>query len=250
MSIAIHISATTPTGKVFHIFRHAGGSFCCITIHGSPGDLADAGVFTGKMRCIVLMDACSDPTSALAILKTMGLPDFTYRLLTPVSAIARSPAKGPAGFLATSAARLRALVPLIAAPLYRRNADPDPGPKPLAERVPGSATRLAPALYLRLFHGRSDPAANLDDWGDGGPVIGPLAYVHTTYMCDVKFAAPVDVMERFFPDVIADWRARGISSANGPLCEWQFDILNDLIHHDGVFYGDWSVFSADVPEAA
>jgi hypothetical protein len=38
-----------------------------------------------------------------------------------------------------------------------------------------------PQLYLHLYHGRKDPDENLEDWGSEGPVIGPLAYVHTTY---------------------------------------------------------------------
>ncbi|GEM_PF-912660 len=52
----------------------------------------------------------------------------------------------------------------------------------------------ATGLYLHLYHGRKDPDEDLEDWGSDGPVIGPLAYVHTTYMCDIKFAAAPDVM--------------------------------------------------------
>lgn len=104
------------------------------------------------------------------------------------------------------------------------------------------------ALYLRLYHGRRDPDAQLEDWGSEGPVIGPLAYVHTTYMCDVRFAAAPAVMERFFPSVIAEWRERGFSNASGPLCDWQFTVVDDLIEYDGVYYGDWTVFLASASE--
>ncbi|MBA4751445.1 MAG: hypothetical protein H2055_04345 [Sphingopyxis sp.] len=101
-----------------------------------------------------------------------------------------------------------------------------------------------PQLYLHLYHGRKDPDENLEDWGSEGPVIGPLAYVHTTYMCDVKFAAAPEVMDRFFPAVMADWRARGLSNVAGPLCDWRLTIFNDYVEHDGIYYGDWTVFAA------
>jgi len=72
-------------------------------------------------------------------------------------------------------------------------------------------------VYLRLFHGRRDPEADLEERGSEGPVIGPLAFVQVTYLCDVKFAAAPEVMERFFPDVISDWRSRGLANAKAPL---------------------------------
>lgn len=36
-------------------------------------------------------------------------------------------------------------------------------------------------LYIRLFHGRTDPNQDMDDWGTDGPVFGPYEFVHTTY---------------------------------------------------------------------
>ncbi len=106
-----------------------------------------------------------------------------------------------------------------------------------------------PQLYLHLYHGRKDPDENLEDWGSDGPVIGPLAYVHTTYMCDVKFAATPEVMDRYFPAVMSDWRgARGLSNVVGPLCDWRLTIFNDYVEHDGVYYGDWTVFTATPSE--
>ena len=106
----------------------------------------------------------------------------------------------------------------------------------------------APGLYLHLYHGRKDPDENLEDWGSEGPVIGPLAYVHTTYMCDVKFAAAPDVMDRFFPAVMAEWCARGLSNVAGPLCDWRLTIFDDYVEYDGIYYGDWTVFAATPSE--
>jgi hypothetical protein len=37
-------------------------------------------------------------------------------------------------------------------------------------------------LYLRLYHGRATPDEQMEDWGSDGPVIGPLASIHVTYM--------------------------------------------------------------------
>ncbi|MBA2934641.1 hypothetical protein HZF05_11095 [Sphingomonas sp. CGMCC 1.13654] len=114
----------------------------------------------------------------------------------------------------------------------------------LVEEPPACPEQTVPApacVYLRLFHGRRDPEADLEERGSEGPVIGPLAFVHVTYLCDVKFAASSQVMERFFPDVISDWRSRGLANAKAPLCDWHLDVAADLILYDGVYYGDWSV---------
>jgi hypothetical protein len=75
--------------------------------------------------------------------------------------------------------------------------------------------------YLELFHGRTDPREQLNDWGTEGPVIGPLEYVHTTYATDVKFG---------FLDK---------SKSDGWLT-----IVEGLMYYDGIYYGDWSTFTA------
>ena len=112
---------------------------------------------------------------------------------------------------------------------------------------PESAMPASPSVYLRLFHGQRDPDEDLEEWGSEGPVIGPFAFVQVTYMCDVKFAASPEVMERFFPDVMSGWRARDLANARGPLCDWRFDVQGDLILYDGVYYGDWSITSEASP---
>lgn len=99
-------------------------------------------------------------------------------------------------------------------------------------------------LYLRLFHGRQAIDEHLDGWGFEGPTIGPLDFVHVTYLSDVKFSAAPAVMDCFFPEVMAEWRAKGYSNAKGPRCDWQFDIEGDLIRYQDAYYGDWSVFLA------
>ena len=80
-------------------------------------------------------------------------------------------------------------------------------------------------VYLELFNGADSPyQSNLNDFGEKGPILGPLAYVHTTYAGDVK-CCPLD--EEGEPDefATADFQVT---------CEC-------LLYYDGMYYGDWSV---------
>ena len=74
-------------------------------------------------------------------------------------------------------------------------------------------------LYLELFHGRPDPAADLDDWGEQGPVFGPLSFVHTTYGSVIHLGEPTAPF-----DTIGD-----------------LYIVEGLVYYNGMYYGDWSV---------
>ena len=78
-------------------------------------------------------------------------------------------------------------------------------------------------LYIRLFHGRTDPNQDMDDWGTDGPVFGPYEFAHTTYMWDLKL---------------------GKSKGN---CD-ELYTHEDMVYYDGVYYGDWSIFDATVFE--
>jgi hypothetical protein len=74
--------------------------------------------------------------------------------------------------------------------------------------------------YLQLFHGRKNPYEILEDWGEEGPIIGPLDYIHTTYAAEIKF------------------EISGRSDSYGWLT-----ICGDLVYYDGNYYGDWSSFT-------
>lgn len=76
-------------------------------------------------------------------------------------------------------------------------------------------------LYIRLFHGRTDPKQNMDDWGSDGPVFGPYQFVHTTYAYHIKLGRKDDNCDELF-------------------------IYEDMLYYDGVYYGDWSVFGDEV----
>lgn len=82
-------------------------------------------------------------------------------------------------------------------------------------------------VYLELFHGRKTVTEQLEDWGTGGPILGPLSYVHTTYATDIK-----------------------VETADGVCGELRIvgEETVDLLYYGGVYYGDWSVFGAEVFE--
>jgi hypothetical protein len=72
-------------------------------------------------------------------------------------------------------------------------------------------------LYLKLFHGRTDPTEQMNDWGSNGPILGPYEFIHTTYASRVKMGHDADDVDELFA-------------------------VEDMIYYDGVYYGDWSVF--------
>lgn len=74
--------------------------------------------------------------------------------------------------------------------------------------------------YLKLFHGRKDLEAEMEDWGESGPILGPLNYVHTTYGTTIH-CSPADQS----PDI-------------------DLKVIDDCVYYDGMYYGDWSVTTA------
>lgn len=78
------------------------------------------------------------------------------------------------------------------------------------------------ALYLRLYHGRKHPNQSLDDWGAMGPLLGPFAWFHGTYLSN--FTVGLDGGRE-------PWHLRD-------------SIVEDMIHYDGVYYGDFEIVPA------
>lgn len=77
-------------------------------------------------------------------------------------------------------------------------------------------------VYLQLFHGRTNPNQDMEDWGTDGPVFGPLRYVHNTYKSNIKL---------------------GVGDQDEEI--WFYE---DMVYYDGVHYGDWSVIPAATVE--
>ena len=69
-------------------------------------------------------------------------------------------------------------------------------------------------VFIQLFHGRKTRDEHMDDWGVEGPTFGPFDYIHTTYATDIKFGD-----------------------------NHTLNIYDEMVYYDGMFYGDWSVFS-------
>jgi len=80
---------------------------------------------------------------------------------------------------------------------------------------------LSRQVALELFHGRSRPDQSLDDWGSQGPVF-LVDYVHVTYLSEIKL---------------------GIAEPAG---DGDLHFVGDLVYYDGSYYGDWSVFPAEL----
>lgn len=88
-------------------------------------------------------------------------------------------------------------------------------------------TPLTPGkMFLRLYHGRTEPAQEMDEWGFVGPTFGPLScYIHT-YCCHFRIYGESDGREI--------WLERH----------------DDLIRWNGCFYGDMEVFIASTTDKA
>jgi hypothetical protein len=86
--------------------------------------------------------------------------------------------------------------------------------------VPAGASLIAGKLYLHLYHGRKDPAGDMQDWGFDGPTFGPLTHAVHTYIATI----------RLYGDDVSD--------------ELWLDAYQDMIVWDGAYYGDMSIFIA------
>ena len=95
-----------------------------------------------------------------------------------------------------------------------------------------------PGLYLALFHGRSHPKQQMNDWGFNGPLIGPLEWCHTTYATNIRvcFESPNDEAVYFSDPAYPEGQ--------------DIAIVGDLLCYGDAYYGDWTVFYVDVENTA
>ena len=91
--------------------------------------------------------------------------------------------------------------------------------------VPAGEPLTAGKLYLHLYHGRKNPAEEMDDWGFAGPTFGPLTCVVQTYFSMLRLHGP----------------------EGGEL--W-LEQLDDMVVWAGCYYGDLSIFVAEDGKAA
>lgn len=74
-------------------------------------------------------------------------------------------------------------------------------------------------VYMRLLHGRLDPDEHMNGWGFDGPVLGPFAAVHFTYINQIRC-----IMHGTEEDI-------------------EFEVHDDLLVYDGKYYGDFEIVS-------
>jgi hypothetical protein len=92
--------------------------------------------------------------------------------------------------------------------------------------IPKGTPLIPGKLYLRLYHGRTDPAQEMDAWGFEGPTFGPLScYVHT-YCSTFRIHAECGYHELWL------------------------ETHGDMIRWDGCYYGDLEVFIAKADDKA
>lgn len=90
-------------------------------------------------------------------------------------------------------------------------------------------------MKLHLYHGRTDPAADMPDWGLGGPVI--LGVVHLQYTYGSLYA--------LFANADARNAARDVTGWNEGPHEYGLEIEQDedmvvaTTNGEKVWYGDW-----------
>ncbi len=97
---------------------------------------------------------------------------------------------------------------------------------PTSLLVPKGTLLVPGKMFLRLYHGRTVPDQEMDDWGFVGPTFGPLSsYVHT-YCCTFRI------------------------HGDGDSSEVWLEKHDDMIRWDGCFYGDMEVFIASDDDRA
>ena len=73
-------------------------------------------------------------------------------------------------------------------------------------------------IFIHLLHGRDEPDEDMHDWGFTGPILGPFECVHVTYRDHFRCIR---------------------SAETGEEIELRFH--DDLLVHDGKFYGDYEI---------
>jgi len=99
--------------------------------------------------------------------------------------------------------------------------------EPQTPLLVANGTALTPGkMYLRLYHGRTDPDEEMDDWGFVGPTFGPLSCYMHTYCCTFRIHAECGTEEIWL------------------------DKFDDMICWDGCFFGDMEIFTAGANDKA
>lgn len=113
----------------------------------------------------------------------------------------------------------------------------------LAPNFYGQHYTCRPGLYLGLFNGyTSEEAREEADGlpGERGPVIGPLKYVHTTYLWRVAFEFVDRNAAQLFRDLVF---SAEINGDQHNIWEGELLLVDDCLLYQDMLYGDWNVFN-------
>lgn len=114
----------------------------------------------------------------------------------------------------------------LPSPAVKPSKKPVSGPLQPTLVVPQGTALIPSKMYLRLFHGRTDPNQDMEDWGFTGPTFGPLSSYTHTYCSTFRAYSEQDTSEVWL------------------------DTHGDMIRWDGCFYGDLDVFIANADDHA
>lgn len=79
------------------------------------------------------------------------------------------------------------------------------------------------SVYISLFHGRNDPDAIMEDWGEPGPLLGPFEWIQVSYLKNIRV---------------------GFLDEKGNNQDGMFAVVDDMVFYDGMYYGDYDILSA------
>jgi len=80
-------------------------------------------------------------------------------------------------------------------------------------------------VFIHLLHGRDDPKQDMREWGFVGPILGPFEAVHFTYEEHIRCIADAETG-----------------------AEIELGFHDDMLVHDGKFYGDFEICGGHDPE--
>lgn len=92
-------------------------------------------------------------------------------------------------------------------------------------------------MRIHLYHGRKDPAAEMDDWGHIGPTLDGVDYVHCVYKhhLHVKFVSPAAAQ---IAHELTGWSFLDSMALD-------VDFTEDCIRCRDDYYGDWEFQSTE-----
>lgn len=97
-------------------------------------------------------------------------------------------------------------------------------------------------MYLHLYHGRKDPAADMDDWGEDGPTLEGVVHLQWTYTSINVLFATQEACETARAQT--GWGPG--SYENSLEMTFSGDMVDVVVASEIMYFGDWCL-RADAP---